>query len=595
VPFLHTLVILLLAAVLSVPLARRLGFGSVLGYLGAGLLIGPAGLALVSDVESIAQVSELGVVMLLFIIGLELRPQRLWTMRRSVMGLGAAQVVVTTVALAFAAYHMGLAWQLALVAGFALSLSSTAIVLPMLSERDLLTNVSGRDAFAVLLFQDMAVIPALAFLPLLSGGVSGSLESIGIAVAKALGALAVVLIGGRFLIRPIFRAVDAAKTPEIFTATALLIVAGTAFLVDTVGLSMSLGAFMAGVLLSDSEYRHEIRADIEPFEGLLLGIFFISVGMSANLGLLLTEPGMIVAGVAGLLIVKFAISFALAKLFEQPNVEAVRFGFALPQAGEFGFVLFAAAVANGIMSTEQSEMLMLLVTLSMVASPLLFWGQEKFLVPLFERAATRPYDEITARNPVIICGFGRVGQIVGRILRMQGIAFTALDNSAEQVDQVRRFGATAYYGDSARLDLLRAAGAEEARIIVVALEDVNQSLAVVEHAQRHFPHLVVFARARNRRHAHLLMDRGVTHIVRETFYSSLKLTEQVMRELGTRQEDIEKIVSLFKERDERALIESHSYYDDETQLIQTTKQVAEELRGILESDAARKGEEAGPL
>ena len=586
-PFLYTLVILLSAAVVAVPLARRLGFGSVLGYLAAGLLIGPAVLGLVSDVGSIAQVSELGVVMLLFIIGLELRPQRLWTMRRSVAGLGASQVAVTTAVLCVVAHQMGLEWPVALIAAFGLSLSSTAIVLPMLSERDLLTTVAGRDGFAVLLFQDLAVIPALAFLPLLAGGMSGTWESLGLAVLKAGAALGLVMIGGRYLIRPIFRLVDAAKTPEIFTATALLIVAGTAFLVNEAGLSMSLGAFMAGVLLSDSEYRHEIRADIEPFEGLLLGIFFISVGMSANLGLLRAEPLMIFAMVAMVLAVKLVVCFALAKISGQQNSEAMRFAFALPQAGEFGFVLFAAAVAENIMSAGQSERLMLVITLSMVASPLLFWAEEKFIAPLFLRGVFRPYDEFTALNPVIICGFGRVGQVVGRILRLRGIAFTALDKSSDQIDLVRRFGVQAFYGDSTRLDLLRSAGAAQAKILVVALEDMNESIAVVEHAQRHFPHLTIFARARNRRHAHLLMDRGVEHIVRETFYSSLKLSEQVMQELGAAQDDIEKTVSLFKERDERFLIESHSFYEDEKQLIQTTKQVTAELKELLESDVAK--------
>ncbi|HEX6842328.1 MAG TPA: monovalent cation:proton antiporter-2 (CPA2) family protein, partial [Stellaceae bacterium] len=470
-PFLYTLVILLAAAVVAVPVAKRLGFGSVLGYLGAGLIIGPAGLRLVTDVESIAQVSELGVVMLLFLIGLELRPARLWVMRRSVLGLGAAQVVVTAAVLAVAGHLFGLAWATAVVVGFGLALSSTAIVLPMLAERELLATRAGRDAFSVLLFQDLAVIPAVALLPLFHGGINGvtamAPAKVWLAVGEGIAAVLVVLIGGRFLIRPIFRAVEGAKAPEIFTATALVIVIGTAALVSLVGLSMSLGAFMAGVLLSDSEYRHELQADIEPFEGLLLGVFFISVGMGAHLALLLERPLALVTGVLLLLAIKTAIAFALARVAGQRTGDAVRFAVALPQAGEFGFVLFAAAVAVQVMTPDQSQAAMLVVTLSMVASPLLFAVEERWVAPRLERRAERDFDRIDgAPNPVIIAGFGRMGQIVGRILRLRRIPYTALDNHGEQIDLVRRFGNKAYYGDPTRLDVLRSAGAAEAKVIV---------------------------------------------------------------------------------------------------------------------------------
>ncbi len=586
-PFLYAIVILLTAAIVAVPLAKRLGFGSVLGYLAAGLIIGPAGLGLVTDVESIAQVSELGVVMLLFLIGLELRPTRLWTMRKSVLGLGAAQVAITTAALAGAGHMAGLSWAIASVAGFGLSLSSTAIVLPMLAERDLLTTHAGRDGFAVLLFQDIAVIPAVALIPLFHGDATLAADGVLIAVAKGAAALLVVLIGGRYLVRPIFRVVDSAKTPEIFTATALLVVAGTAALVNAAGLSMSLGAFIAGVLLSDSEYRHEIRADIEPFEGLLLGVFFISVGMAANLGLLGSEPGFVLAAVTALIAIKAAIAFALGKAAGQVNREAMRFAFALAQAGEFGFVLFGVAVANAVMTQEQSELAALVITLSMLASPFLFWFEERFLGPLFARAIAAPFDPINVRNDVIIAGFGRVGQIVGRILRLRGIAFTALDKSAEQIEIVRRFGSQAYYGDAARLDLLRSAGAAEARILVIAIDEVKASLEVVEHARRHFPQLTIFARARNRRHAHLLMDRGVTHIIRETLHSSLRLSEEVMRELGVPLPEAERTIEIFAERDEQLLLDTHSFYQDEKQMVQTTKQITEELQSLFEADQAK--------
>jgi glutathione-regulated potassium-efflux system protein KefB len=585
--FLYTLVTLLAAAVIAVPIAKRLGFGSVLGYLGAGLVIGPAGLRLVTDLGSIADVSELGVVMLLFLIGLELRPARLWVMRRSVLGLGAAQVVITAAVLGgLARLALDTSWPTTIVLGFSLALSSTAIVLPMLAERELLTTRAGRDSFSVLLFQDLAVIPFVALLPIFDGAV-GDMARHGtwLAVVKAAAALAAVLVGGRYLIRPIFRAVDSAKTPEIFTATALVIVGGTAALVSAVGLSMSLGAFMAGVLLSDSEYRHELQADIEPFEGLLLGVFFISVGMSADLGLLMTHPALVLTGVALLLLLKAALCLALARLAGQRMVDATRFAVALAQAGEFGFVLFAAAVGEGIMTRDQSALAMLVVTLSMIASPLLFAVEERWLAPILDRGPERAFDTLeNLANPVIICGFGRVGQIVGRILRVKRIRFTALDKNAEQIDLVRRYGTGAYYGDPTRADVLRAAGAGEAKVIVVALEDIAESLKVVEHTKRHFANATIIARARNRRHAHLLMDLGVVHIVRETFYSSLKLTEQVLGELGLTPEDAEHTIQVFREQDERNLIDQHGIYDDEKQMIQTSKQALIELRGLLEAD-----------
>jgi glutathione-regulated potassium-efflux system protein KefB len=589
-PFLSTLVVLLVAAVIAVPVAKRLGFGSVLGYLAAGLIIGPAGLRLVTNVANIQEASELGVIMLLFLIGLELRPARLWVMRRSVLGLGAAQVVLTSAALFGIGRLIGLPWPAAVVIGFGLALSSTALVLPMLAERELLATQAGRDSFSVLLFQDLAVIPALALLPLLEGRVGAIAESSAwLTVARAGAALVIVLIGGRFLIRPIFRAVDSAKTPEIFTATALVVVIGTAVLVHAVGLSMSLGAFMAGVLLSDSEYRHELQADIEPFEGLLLGIFFISVGMSADLGLLAARPGFVVAAVLGLLAIKGAIGFALARLARHDMANAVRFAIVLPQAGEFGFVLFAAAAIENVLTPPQTGLALLVVTLSMLTSPVLFALEERWIAPVLARKPQRAFDTIDGPpSPVIICGFGRMGQIIGRVLRLRRIPFTALDKNAEQIDLVRRFGTKAYYGDPTRLDLLRAAGAGEAKLLVVALDGVAESLKIVDHARRHFPNATILARARNRRHVHLLMDLGVTHIVRETFYSSLRMTEQILEELGLDADDIERTIAMFREHDERTLIDQHDIYRDEKQMIQTTKQATDELRDLFEADRAER-------
>ena len=594
---LRTLVALLVASVVFVPLSRRAVLGSVLGYLVAGATIGPAGLGLVTDVADIAGVSELGVVMLLFLIGLELRPRRLWVMRRAVFGLGLSQVLGTAALLAVLAHAVGVAWGGAVVLGTGFALSSTAIVLPMLAERDLLQGRAGRDAFAVLLLQDLAFIPLVALVPLLAAGAGTLLPALhgagapGLAVvpwarvAQAAAAITAILVGGRFLLPLVFRAVGGTRTPEVFTATALLVVVGTAFLAASAGLSMSLGAFLAGVLLSGSEYRHELQADIEPFEGLLLGFFFMSVGMAAQLGLLATHPAMIGLGVLGLLLAKAAVVFLLGRIGGQTRVEAARFALALPQGSEFSFVLFAAAVAVGALAPAQADGATLVIALSMAATPVLFSASERFLVPRLEPAREPEYDAIDAEAmPVIICGVGRVGQIVGRVLRMQGIGFVALEKDAAQIDVLRRFGSKVYYGDAARADLLRAAGAATARVLVIAIDDMEAALRVAEIARRQFPHLRVVARARNRRHAHLLMDRGVAGLVRETFHSSLRLTELTLDALGRDPAGGRDAVAVFAGHDEASLLASHAYYEDETQLIQNAQQQAAELTELFQAD-----------
>ena len=581
---LPTLAILLATAVLLVPLSRRLGLGSVLGYLAGGALIGPSGLRLITDVEEIASVSGLGVVMLRFLIGLEVRPQRLWVMRRAVFVLGPAQVAVTTAVLAVAGHLIGLPWPAAVVVGAGLALSSTAIVLPLLAERDLLGTAAGRDTFAVLLFQDLAFIPLVAAVPLFADGAApGHLSWL--ELGRAAGAILAILIGGRFLIRPAFRAIGGARTPEVFTALALFVVAGSAAQANAAGLSMSLGAFIGGVLLSDSEYRHEVQADVEPFEGLLLGFFFLSVGMSANLGLAVQEPWLFAALVPGLMLVKMAVAFGLSRVGGQTNRAAVRFALALPQGSEFSFVLFSAAVTAGALTQAILDRATLAIALSMAATPLLFAASERFVVPRLGRVAKPAYDAIEDDGaPVIICGFGRVGQIVGRVLRMRGIAFTALEQDTEQVEVIRRFGSKVYYGNPARPDVLRAAGAEHARLLVVALDNMEQTLRVVEVARRTFPNLRVLARARNRRHAHLLMDRGITRLVRETYHSSLRLSEMALEDLGVPSAEARSAVKFFQNYDERSLLDSHAFYEDERQLIQSARQAAEELTGLFEAD-----------
>ena len=575
--------VLLAAAVVTVSLSRRAGLGSIVGYLIAGVLIGPSGLRLVTDVDAITEIAELGVLMLLFLIGLELRLGRIWAMRRSVFGLGLAQVALTGAALAAAARLAGANPVTSLVVGLGLALSSTAIVLPMLAERGLLTKASGRDSFAVLLFQDLASVPMVALIPLLAGHAAGG--PVWPAVLKAVVGVAVILLGGRYLIGPLFRLVGA-RSQEVFTATALLIVAGAAALAGAAGLPMSLGAFAAGVVLSESPYRHELKADVEPFEGLLLGFFFMSVGMGADLRLALHEPLDILLGVIVLLGVKAGVGYALGRLRGQAQDTAVRFALALPQGSEFAFVLFGAAVAAGALPQAAASRATLVITLSMLASPVIFSLSERWLLPRLV-TAPKPTPEGLAEvtpAPVLICGFGRFGQIVGRILRGRGVDFTAIDSDPEALETLRRFGQTVYFGDATRLDLLQAAGAAEASVIVLALPDPEPSAAAARLLREHFPQARVVARARNRQHVYELMELGVADIVRETFFSSLRATEMTLRAFGHPERSARRWVQLFREHDEGLLQSGFAFHDDEAQLVQTGKQAAEELKGLLEAD-----------
>jgi len=578
----------------AVPLFKRLRLGAVLGYLAAGVALGPHGLSLIADSGSIVQVSQFGVVLLLFVIGLELKPQRLWVMRRQVFGLGGAQVLLTAVVLCLVGLALGLAPGTAGLVGFGLALSSTAFVLPLLAERDEIGAPHGRASFAVLLFQDLAVIPALALLPLLSGP-AADLVSMLVAGAKALGVLVAVLVGGRYFLRPVFRLVAETRIPEIFVAASLLVVVGTAALMEAVGLSMTLGAFLAGVLLADSEYRHELQADIEPFKGLLLGLFFMAVGMSTDFGLLASEPLMVVGVVVGLMAIKAALVFGIAAAAGLGNETARRTAVTLSQGGEFAFVLFGLAGGLGLMDRGISDLLVVAVTVSMIATPAVLAIHDKVIAPLFAPRKPRAFDEINEPgNPVIIAGFGRFGQVVGRVLRSRGIPFTAIEASAAQVDFVARLGSRVYYGDASRLDLLRAAEADKARAFVLAIDDPEASVRTAETVRRHFPDLPIFARARNRRHAFRLIDLRVTLLVRETFHSSLFLTEHILRALGLGSEEAKGIIARFRDHDENLLQSQHAIYHDEAKLVQTVKDAAEELRSIFEADsktAAEKPEE----
>ncbi len=577
-----TLLALLAATVIAVPLSRKLGFGSILGYLVAGVVIGPSGAMVVTNVDEIAHVSELGVIMLLFLIGLELRPMRLWALRNSVLGLGGAQLGLTLVASAILLHALDVEWASAFVLGAGLALSSTAIVLPMLSEHKLLSQPAGRDSFAVLLFQDMAFIPLVAMMPLLAGNAMPTTVP-WLEVARALAVIAVILIGGTYAVRPLFKAVGG--SPEVTTALALLIVVGTAELAHYAGLSTSLGAFMAGVILSGSEYRHELQADIEPFKGLLLGFFFISVGMSANMGLAVSAPLTVSLLVVALVATKTLIAAGIVAARHRDVKRGLRFGLALSQGSEFSFVLFAAGVSAGALSDAHADLATLVIALSMLSTPILFASSE-WLIARFGRPPEEPVYETIENDgaPVIICGFGRVGQIVGRVLFSQKIPFTALEKDQAQVDVVRRFGTKIYYGDPARLDLLRAAGAETAKVLVVALEDMEENLKVAEIAKRHFRNLAIFARARNRRHAHALMDLEINGIIRETFFSSLRLSEIVLQELDLSPQAAKRAVDIFRQHDEQTLIRTHAMAGDEEKLVQDSKQTAQELLALVEAD-----------
>jgi monovalent cation:proton antiporter-2 (CPA2) family protein len=580
--------IFLAAAVLMVPIARKLGLGAVLGYLAAGVLIGPWGLRLIDDVGAILHFAEFGVVLFLFIIGLELQPSRLWVLRRQVFGLGSAQVLVSALAIGAIALALGMDWRGALVVGLALAMSSTALVLQSLAEKQQLTARHGRDAFAILLFQDLAVIPILALLPMLAGAKNdGGADFEVLNLLKAVGIIAAVVIGGRTLLRPAFKWIATLGSRETFTAAALLVVIGTTLLMEFAGLTASLGAFLAGVLLADSEYRHELEADIEPFKGLLLGLFFIAVGMSANLGLLRGDALSILGIVIALMAMKFVVLYVLGRVTDCSNRSSRKLAVALAQGGEFAFVLFQLARQHALLTTAQADWLVVVVTLSMLAAPLLFLLEDRFLAPRFDEKDTRPFDKVEdPSQAVLIAGFGRVGQIVARLLALKHIPFTVLEASPTQVDYVRQFGSKVYFGDASRLDVLHAAGIQHAKLFVLAIDDVEASLKTAELVRRHYPALPIYARARNRFHAYKLMDLGVKLLVRETWHSSVVLAKEVLLGMKLPEAEVTAAIARFAQFDEANLKRQHAVYQDEAALVQNVKQASEELRSLFEADAA---------
>jgi glutathione-regulated potassium-efflux system protein KefB len=587
---LSEIAVLLAALAIAAPLAKWLGMGTVLGYLGAGVLLGPFGVqGIFSDVEAkeLLHLAEFGVVLLLFLIGLELKPKRLWAMRSAIFGLGGAQVGATAVVLAAVAMAMGVAAQAALFIGLVLALSSTAFALQVLEENGELPTRHGRLAFAVLLFQDLAAIPLIALAPLfaVTAGVKASSMDL-LAAAKALAVIGAVVVVGRFALDPVLRLVARAKVKEAMTAFALLLVVVVTLVMQAAGLSASLGAFLAGALLAESSYRHELEADIQPFQGLLLGLFFTAIGMSLNLRLIFDHPALVIALVTGLVAIKALVLGGLAVWREGLAVgPSRRLGLSLSQGGEFAFLLLAVGATVGVLARSQADLLNVVVTLSMVATPPLLILDHWLTT---RKALAKPVYEALPENDghVIIAGFGRVGQVVARILRAKKIPFTALDISSEQVEFVKKFGAQAFFGDASRIDILEAAQAGKARAFVLAIDDIEASMRTAQIVREHYPALPIYARARNRPHAHRLLDLGITNVQRETFRSSLAMTRQVLTGLGLPEREAERAITTFRTHDERRLIEDYKYYSNVEKLQEKARSDIARLEKLFAEDAA---------
>jgi glutathione-regulated potassium-efflux system protein KefB len=589
--WLASVLVFLVAVVIAVPLSRRLKLGSVFGYLAAGVVIGPYGLKWIHNSDTIASVSELGIALLLFVIGLELSPQRLWVMRRSVFGAGALQVLGSALVMALiAVFGFHLDAVPATVVGLGLAFSSTAFGLQILAERRELQGAYGRQAFSVLLFQDLIAIPLIAAIPLLAE--HGDLHATGmpswLSALRVAGVIVVVVVGGRYALRPVFRAVAKTQLIEVSTAVALLVVGGTAWLMQLAGISMALGTFLAGVLLADSEYRHELESNIAPFEGLLLGLFFITVGMGVNLHLLQRHPWIVAGLVLLLLACKAPALAAVGRLNKRMSrADTMKLVALLAGGGEFAFVVFKLAAEHDLLTRTQHQLLVLVVTLGMAAVPVLILLAAKVPEPVVPK---REYDTIDTGVPrVVIAGFGRVGQIVGRLLRARGIPFVALENSIEQVDLSRRFaGTNIFFGDPSRAEILRAAQAGKAEVFVLATDDPAANVRTARIVRRLFPNLRIIARARNRQHAFRLMDLTADpdDVVRETFYSSLKMAALTLEGLGMSAERARASVELFRSHDEQLLRDQHLVYDDDVALRQTTREAYEELQTLFEADSA---------
>ncbi len=578
------ILLFLFAAVVAVPIARRIGIGTVLGFLIAGIAIGPWGLGFIRDVDEILHFSELGVVFLLFIIGLELNPSKLWSLRRSIFGVGAGQVLLTAVILGGLLLLTDFSWQAAVIGGIGLAMSSTAMALQMMREKGMNRNEGGQLGFSVLLFQDMAVIPALALIPVLVG--SSNKDTDWTFIAIKVGALLGMLIGGRYLLRPIFRYIAATGVREIFTAAALLVVLGSAMFMDALGVSMAMGTFIAGVLLAESEFQHELEIAIEPFKGLLLGLFFISVGMALNLGILYTHLPEVLAGVAILVAVKGGVLYLLARIAGIRRSVRMQFAAVLSQGGEFAFVLFSAASTQKLLQGDQMALLLVIVTLSMVTTPLLMQLVDRILEKRYnpqEEDEEAPFVEDDDPQ-VIIVGFGRFGQVIGRLLMANKMRITVLERDVSAVSMMRRYGYKVYYGDATELELLRAAGAEKAEAIVVTCNEPEDTLAVVHLCQQHFPHLKILARARGRVEAHELLMAGVNQFSRETFSSALELGRKALMELGMHPHQAHRAQQHFRRLDMRMLRELMPHHQGDVTQISRVKEARRELEDIFQRE-----------
>lgn len=581
---------LLAAATFFLPISYRLKLGSVLGYLIAGIIVGPQVLGIVWNAESLTGMGELGILFLMFVIGLEIHPKRLKALRKTVFGMGGLQVALTTLLVCglLCLFHYG--WKGSLLLAMAFSLSSTALILQSLGERGELTSILGRDSFGILLFQDIAVIPIMTLIPLIGVSAAGAggdhaaegILPLPIALFVAIG----VGIAGRFLLKHYFRRVSRYHSRELFLASALLVVIAFSLMMKILGFSMALGAFLAGVILADSEFRHELEADIEPFKGLLLGMFFMTIGMQVDLQLF-AQDWMTVLGLVGLLYAVKAIPILIiGRIFGRDLRQTQRLAFYLGQGGEFAFVIISYAVASQLLTSETAKLASLVITMSMFVSPL-FFALDDFIHKKFEKKEVREFDTIDESNPVVIAGFGRFGQIVGRILTTQRIPFTALEKSFEQVDFLRRFGNKIFYGDASRLDILQSAKVDRARAFILAIDDVESSVRTAEMMSKHFPQIPIYARARNRAHSFRLMDIGVKVLHRETLQSSLALTKDLLIDLGLTPENSGYVIRHFQKYDEELLIRQHAVYSDESKLIEASKQAAKDLENLFTTDQSQ--------
>ncbi|WP_180147066.1 monovalent cation:proton antiporter-2 (CPA2) family protein [Acinetobacter sp. YH12052] len=581
------------ASLLLVPLLKRFGIATVLGYLFTGILLGPDVFNIASDPEAIQELAEFGVILLMFLIGLELRPQRLWSMRSSIFGMGSLQVGLTGLLLAlgsFFALQQGIAASI--VIGFALALSSTAFVLQMLSEKQQLNTTYGQQSFSILLFQDMAAIPLIAVIPLLAGTES---SHHGIAYfAAIIATFSGLFLFSRYLMRPFFRFVAKSGAHELITAVGLFIILGVVVLMDVLGISTTLGAFLTGVLLADSEFRHELEASIAPFKGLLLGLFFMTVGMTTELSLFVEMPWFIIGGALALMLIKMASLTAIARYLKNSWRNSILLATCLAQGGEFAFVVFSVAKSENVVQQAILEPLTLIVTLSMVLTPMLYWLIQSQILPRFNPKTIPEYDDIPdEHNPVIIAGFGRFGQIIARVAHLQHLSFTAIDSNLDKVDFVRNYGGHLYYGDATQPDILRAAGIEHAKVFVLAIDDIEDSMNVARHIRLNYPQLKLLVRARDRHQVHLLRDLGIEHIWRETYLSSLGMAYHMLCDLGISDEDAYKSIELFRDYDEKLLTQQQQIYTDEQKIYETHRNALAELEHLFESDAQAREKPTG--